>query len=74
MLRPFLFSRPMIRLEGLGLKVGGWFPSALLIGISLPFDEVDALTILLPPIPENLFDFILVGFFVRFRKGLTDVF
>ena len=62
----------MIRLEGLGLEVCGWLPSALLIGISLPFDEVDALTILLPPITENLFDLILVGFRIRFRKGLTS--
>ena len=44
----------MVRLKGLGIEVGSWFPSALLVGISLPFDEVDALTVLLSPILKDL--------------------
>ena len=72
MLCPFHFSRPMIRVKGLGLKVGGWFPCALLIGISLPFDEVDALAVFLPPMTKDLFDLIFVGLLVRYRKRLTS--
>ena len=60
-----LLAFGVICLQGLGLEVGGWFPRALLVCVSLPLYEVDTLAVLSPSVPEDLFDLVFTFFVGR---------